>query len=107
MLLLFNPSLGDSSNLPGKYPTLALSALSASHKFLCCGLSTLASDYLARRLSLSNVLMVLQVITLHCPREQGNIPVCASPKHVYNNLNDNPESVISVEKYILGKKFKC
>lgn len=85
----------------------ALSALSASHKFLCSGLSTLASDYLARRLSLSNVLMVLQELTLHCPREQGSIPVCASPKRAYNNLNDIPESVNLVEKDNLGKKFKC
>ena len=82
----------------------ALSALSASHKFLCCGLSTLASDYLARRLSLSNVLMVLQELTLHCPREQENIPVCAPPKRAYNSLNDNLESVNLVDKDILGKK---
>lgn len=85
----------------------AISALSASHKFLCCGLSSLASDYLLKRLSLSNVLIVLQELTLHCPREQGNAPVCASPKRAYDDMNDNPESVAMVDKDINENNFKC
>jgi len=85
----------------------ALSALSAGHKFLCCGLSALASHYLASRLSLSNVLLVLQELTLHCPKEQAIAPVCASPVRASYNRNDYPESVVMEDQDFIENKFEC
>ena len=58
----------------------ALSALAAAHKFLCCGLAARAGHYIVSRLSVNNVLSVLQEISLHCPKDSGLAPVCSGNK---------------------------
>lgn len=57
----------------------ALSALVAAHKFLCCGLAAQAGHYIVSRLSVNNVLSVLQEVSLHCPKDSGLAPVCSVP----------------------------
>ena len=58
----------------------ALSALVAAHKFLCCGLAAQAGHYIVSRLSVNNVLSVLQEVSLHCPKDSGLAPVCSGNK---------------------------
>lgn len=58
----------------------ALSALAAAHKFLCCGLAAQAGHYIVSRLSVNNVLGVLQEVSLHCPKDSGLAPVCSGNK---------------------------
>ena len=64
----------------------ALSALSAAHKFLCCGLAAQAGHYIVSRLSVNNVLSVLQEVSLHCPKDSGLAPVCSGNKVTQNIL---------------------
>ena len=63
----------------------ALSALSAAHKFLCCGLAAQAGHYIVSRLSVNNVLSVLQEVSLHCPKDSGLAPVCSGNKVTKSN----------------------
>ena len=62
----------------------AVSALAAAHKFLCCGLAAQAGHYIVSRLSVNNVLSVLQEVSLHCPKDSGLAPVCSGLKITFS-----------------------